>query len=294
MDGTLTVTAPTYDAMIRQATERFQEAGIDEARPNAMMLMLHAFGDTRAALIAAGASPVPKGVEEKFLSAVERRVKREPLQHILGTTHFYGLEFHSDPRALIPRIDSEVVAETALSLIHRERAEVIADLGTGTGCLLGAILWNRPLAVGTGVEADPAAASLARENFDVLGLERRARVFEGHWLDWTGWGGADLIISNPPYIASAEIESLAPEVRDHDPHAALDGGADGLSAYREIIRLAGEQMKTGAWLVLEIGHDQRAAVLALLAAAGFADMGHKADLGGNDRCVWGRAKGSVR
>lgn len=288
------MTAPTYDALIRQASERFREAGIDEARPNAMMLMLHAFGDTRAALIAAGASPVPKAVEEKFLAAVERRVKREPLQHILGTTHFYGLEFRSDPRALIPRIDSEVVAETALSLIHRERAEVIADLGTGTGCLLGAILWNRPLAVGTGVEDDPAAASLARENFDVLGLAGRAKVFEGHWSDWTGWGGAGLIISNPPYIASAEIESLAPEVRDHDPHAALDGGADGLHAYREIIRLAGEKMKTGAWLVLETGHDQRAAVLALLEAAGFVELGHKADLGGNDRCVWGRAAGSVR
>lgn len=288
------MTAPTYEALIRQATERFREAGIDEARPNAMMLMLHAFGDTRAALIAAGASPVPRRVEEVFLAAVDRRVKREPLQHILGTTHFYGLEFRSDPRALIPRIDSEVVAETALSLIHRERAEVIADLGTGTGCLLGAILWNRPLAVGTGVEDDLAAASLARENFDVLGLSGRASVFEGHWSDWGGWGTAGLIISNPPYIASADIESLAPEVRDHDPHAALDGGADGLRAYREIIRLAREQMKAGAWLVFEIGHDQRAAVQALLEAAEFAELGHKADLGGNDRCVWGRAPGSVR
>ncbi|MFN4225280.1 MAG: peptide chain release factor N(5)-glutamine methyltransferase [Hyphomonas sp.] len=288
------MTAPTYDALIREAAERFRAAGIDEARPNAMMLMLHVFGDTRAALIAAGNAPVPKALQEKFLAAVERRLKREPLQHILGTTHFYGLEFRSDPRALIPRIDSEVVAETALSLIHRERAEVIADLGTGTGCLLGAILWNRPLAVGTGVEADPAAASLARENFDVLGLSGRASVFEGRWSDWTGWRGADLIISNPPYIASAEIESLAPEVRDHDPLVALDGGADGLRAYREIVRLAGERMKAGAWLVMEIGHDQRAAVQSLLAAAGFAEMGHRADLGGNDRCVWGRAAGSVR
>ena len=282
------MTTPTYDALIRQAAERFREAGISEARQNAMMLMLHAFGDTRAALISEGPSPAPKRVEEKFLAAVERRLAREPLQHILGTTHFYGLEFRTDARALIPRIDSEVVAETALSLVPRDHAVVVADLGTGTGCILGAVLWNRPLAAGTGVEADPNAAALARENFDILGLARRAHVFEGHWDDWPDWGRADLIVSNPPYIASAEIESLEPEVRDHDPRAALDGGADGLAAYRDIIFTGAARMKPGAALVLEIGHDQRNAVLDLMAGAGFADLGHRPDLGGNDRCVWGR------
>jgi release factor glutamine methyltransferase len=283
-----------YDALIRQAADRFRAAGIDDARQNAMMLMLHAFGDTRAALMAAGASPVPKAVEDVFLAAVERRLLREPLQHILGTTHFYGLEFRSDPRALIPRMDSEVVAETSLSLIPKDHMVVVADLGTGTGCLLGAILWNRPLAVGTGVEADPGAAALAHENFDILGLSGRAHVFGGTWDQWTGWDTVGLIVSNPPYIASAEIESLAPEVRDHDPRLALDGGSDGLAAYRDLISTGAAKMASGAALVLEIGHDQRAAVLDLMARAGFTGLGHRLDLGGNDRCVWGFAPGPAR
>lgn len=280
--------------MIRRATERFRAAGIADARQNAAMLMLHAFGDTRAALLAAGASPVPETTQEVFHAAVERRLLREPLQHILGTTHFYGLEFRSDPRALIPRMDSEVVVETALCLIPKDHRVVVADLGTGTGCLLGAILWNRPLAVGTGVEADPGAAALARENFDILGLSGRANLFGGPWDRWTGWEAAGVIVSNPPYIATAEIESLAPEVRDHDPRLALDGGSDGLAAYQDLISTGAARMPMGAALVLEIGHDQRAAVLDLLAQAGFTGLGHRLDLGGNDRCVWGFAPGPSR
>lgn len=282
------MTAPTYDQLVRAAAARFEAAGIEDARANAVQLMLHVFGGTRAALISAGNAPAPEAVEEAFLAAAERRLAREPLQHITGTAPFYGLDFLSDARALIPRFDSETVVEQALALLPEDAPARIADLGTGTGCLLCALLVHRPLASGTGVEASPDAASLARENIAALGLQGRATVFDGRWTDWTGWGEAGLIMSNPPYIAHAEIDSLATEVRLHDPHAALDGGPDGLDAYREIIRLGGERMAPGAWLVFEIGHDQRAAVLALMQDAGFADLGHRADLGGNDRCVWGR------
>ena len=285
------MTAPTFDELIRAAAKTLTKAGIEEARQNAMMLMLAAFGDTRAALISAGSSPVPKGVQDAFAAALVRRLTREPVQHILGHTSFYGLEILSDARALIPRVDSEIVVERSLALLPSGIPARVADLGTGTGCLLAAILSNRPLAAGTGVEASPAAASLARENFRQLGLEGRASVFEGSWAHWTGWGEADLIVSNPPYIASREIQSLEPEVRRFDPMAALDGGADGLEAYREIIRIAAARMKPGAPLVLEIGHDQRVPVLALLEAAGFAETAHWRDLGGNDRCVMGRAPG---
>ncbi len=284
--------APTFDELVRAATLQLADAGIPEARQNAMLLMLAAFGDTRAALISEGTSPVPKGVQDAFGAALARRLAREPVQHILGHTGFYGLEILSDTRALIPRSDSEIVVERALALLPSDAKVQVADLGTGTGCLLAAILSHRPMATGTGVEASPAAASLARENFRQLNLESRAGVFEGSWGDWTGWGEADLIISNPPYIASREIESLEPEVRRFDPVAALDGGADGLDAYREIIGIAGARMKSGAPLVLEIGHDQRIAVLALLEAAGFAETAHWRDLGGNDRCVTGRAPGA--
>lgn len=285
------MSAPSFDALIQSAAASFRQAGIADAQQNAVLLMLHAFGDTRAALISASASPVPKGVQDVFEAAVARRLVREPLQHITGMTGFYGLEFITDLRALIPRADSELIVETALSLLPAGKPAFVADLGTGTGCLLAAILHHRPEASGEGVEASPAAASLARENFARLGLGARAKVFDGRWAEWTGWGEADLIVSNPPYIPTRDIDSLEPEVKDFDPASALDGGADGLEAYREIITLGAQQIKPGAPLVLEIGYDQREAVLGLLEGAGFADLGHSADLGGHDRCVWGRAHG---
>lgn len=283
------MTAPTYDELVQSAAARLGEAGVPEARANAMMLMLAAFGDTRAALISAGNQPVPLAVEAAYETALSRRLKREPLQHIIGSTGFYGLEFITDARALVPRPDSELIVETALDLLPGDKPAIVTDLGTGTGCLLAAILSNRPLATGTGVDASADAVSLAQENFNRLGLAGRAQVFAGRWADWPGWGEADLIVSNPPYIATDIIATLAPEVKDHDPALALDGGADGLAAYRDIIARARTGMKRGAPLVLEIGHDQREAVLRLLGDAGFAELGHRADLGGNDRCVWGRA-----
>lgn len=288
------MTAPTFDALIREAARRLEAGGIEDSRKNALTLMLGAFGNGRAALISAGASPVPEMVEEAFRIAVARRLAREPLQHITGTAPFYGLEFICDARALIPRFDSEIVVEQVLDLIAPDAPARVADLGTGSGCLLAAILHNRPAARGVGVEASAAAASLARENFAALGLNGRAAVFDGRWADWGGWGEADLIVSNPPYIVSDVIPMLDPEVRDHDPMAALDGGADGLDAYREIIEIGARRMKTGAPLVLEIGHDQRAAVTGLLQASGFTGIAHRLDLGGNDRCVMGRAPGPRR
>ncbi|HPE48464.1 MAG TPA: peptide chain release factor N(5)-glutamine methyltransferase [Hyphomonas sp.] len=282
------MTAPTFDDLIHAATKRFREAGISDARQNAMLLMLDAFGGTHAALISAGTQSVPQPVQEAFDAAVERRLAREPLQHILGNTFFYGLEIRCDSRALVPRADSESVVEAALSLFGEDVSGSVADLGTGTGCLLAAFLDNRPRASGTGVEASPAAASLARENLEALGLSGRASVAEGSWADWSGWEQTDLVISNPPYIARGEIQGLAPEVRDHDPAAALDGGEDGLDAYREIVALAAARMKPSAWLVFEIGYDQKAAVCRLLETAGFSDIGAARDLGGNDRVVWAR------
>ena len=281
------MTPPTYDALIREASRRFAQAGISEPGQNAMLLMLHAFGDTRAALISAGNAPVPKRVEEEFLAAVARRVLREPLQHIIGTTSFYGLDIRTDARALIPRPDSECVVEAALDRLPKDQPLRVADLGTGTGCLLAALLVQRPLARGEGVEASPAAAELARENLQALDLSGRADIFQGSWTGWQGWATAELIISNPPYIASGMIPALDAEVRDHDPMGALDGGAGGLDAYREIISLAGTAMKPGAWLVLEIGYDQKEAVLHLMTLAGFESLASGQDLGGNDRWVAG-------
>ena len=136
--------APTFDELIRAAAKALTEAGIEDARQNANLLMLAAFGDTRAALISAGNAPVPKGVQDAFAAALVRRLTREPVQHILGHTDFYGLEILSDARALVPRADSEIVVERALAYLPPDADVQVADLGTGTGCLLAAILSQRP------------------------------------------------------------------------------------------------------------------------------------------------------
>ncbi|KCZ85537.1 HemK family methyltransferase [Hyphomonas adhaerens MHS-3] len=278
----------TYQDHLRTGTQRLRAAGIDEASHEVRLMMMAASGLSRTGLISAEADIVPEDIAGRFDEMLRRRQERQPLQHILGTTEFYGLEFACDARALIPRPDSETVVEAALRLVPEDAAMMIADLGTGTGCLLAALLANRPQLRGVGVEASPQAASLARENLSRLGLEDRASVFEGSWADWQDWHAAGLIISNPPYIASAEIAVLAPEVRTHDPMSALDGGADGLEAYREIIGRARQYLKPGAWLVFEIGHDQKEAVSGLMESAEFAEIGASKDLGGNDRAVWGR------
>ena len=272
--------------MLAEGAAQLQAAGIETARLEARWLLAHMAGLQMSDLIMHGRDAVPTKDCKAFRAALARRVAHEPIQHILGTTEFYGLEFLCDARALIPRPDSECVVEEALRRIPADRPVQLADLGTGSGCLLAALLTNRPQAQGWGVEANPAAASLARENLGRLDLSDRADIFEGSWTIWQGWGEADLIISNPPYIASAEIDSLMPEVRAHDPMDALDGGPDGLVAYRQIISLAAAHMKRGAWLVFEIGHDQREAVSTLLQEAGFAEIDSSKDLGGNDRAVW--------
>tara|TARA_R100000365_G_C2748472_1_gene80085 strand:+ start:12185 stop:13021 length:837 start_codon:yes stop_codon:yes gene_type:complete len=272
--------------LLAEGAAQLQAAGIDTARLEARWLLGHVAGLQTSDIIVLGRDIVPTQDCEAFRAVIARRVAHVPIQHILGTTEFYGLEFLCDARALIPRPDSECVVEEALKRIPADRPVLVADLGTGSGCLLAALLANRPHAQGRGVEANLAAASLARENLAKLGLSDRADIFEGSWANWQGWGEADLIISNPPYIASAEIDSLMPEVHAHDPMDALDGGPDGLVAYRQIISLAAAHMKCGAWLVFEIGHDQREAVSTLLQEAGFAAIDSSKDLGGNDRAVW--------
>jgi release factor glutamine methyltransferase len=278
----------TYQELLRDGADRLREAGIEEAGHEVRLMLMAASSLSRTGLISAEPDAVPDEVAVRFDEMLRKRQTRQPLQHILGSTEFYGLEFICDGRALIPRPDSEVVVEAALRRIPEGEAMIVADLGTGTGCLLAATLANRPRVRGVGVEASPQAASLARENLTRLKLQDRATVFEGSWADWPDWQTADLVISNPPYIASSEIAGLAPEVRAHDPVSALDGGEDGLLAYREIVELARVYLKPGAWLVFEIGHDQKKAVSGLLELTEFTEIGASKDLGGNDRAVWGR------
>lgn len=260
----------TYDeALTRSAGQKLVKAGIENGLQEARWLLAHA------------------GPDQPFDALIARRINREPLQHIIGSTPFYTLELKTDRRALIPREDSHEVVTLAQHCIEKasDTALKIADLGTGSGALLAALLSDLPQATGIAVEESADAMSLAQENFDALGLSDRTYSFTGSWTEWTSWSECDLIISNPPYIRSDVIPTLEPEVRDHDPREALDGGADGLDAYREIISLGAQHMKPGAHLVLEIGYDQRGAVTALLEAADFIEIRQKKDLGGQDRAV---------
>ncbi|MEL8054747.1 MAG: peptide chain release factor N(5)-glutamine methyltransferase [Pseudomonadota bacterium] len=222
---------------------------------------------------------------ESLNALIKRRVAGEPLQHIIGSTPFYTITLRTDPRALIPRSDSETVVDLALDLTPSGTSWSIADLGAGTGALLLAILHQRPDTSGIAVERSADAAVLLRENISTLKMGDRAKCVQGSWTAWTDWTECDLVVSNPPYIESAVIPTLAPEVRDHDPMDALDGGADGLKAYREIIGLGAQHMKSGAWLVLEIGYDQCDTVTELLEQYGFTGLVHRKDLGGNDRAI---------
>ncbi|MFN4025005.1 MAG: peptide chain release factor N(5)-glutamine methyltransferase [Hyphomonas sp.] len=288
-DERLTGRPETFSAARARIAQALRDAGVGLPGTEVNRMIAHVTGLSVIAEIASDRDTLTPEEVAALDAMLARRLAKEPLQHILGWTWFYGLEIRCDARALIPRPDSECVVDAALGRLPKGAPLRLADLGTGTGCLLAALLSERPEARGTGVEASPEAASLARENFTALGLAARADVFEGSWTGWQGWPVADLIISNPPYIASAVIPELEPEVRRYDPAAALDGGPDGLAAYREIIPLAGAGLRPGAWLVLEIGYDQASAARSLMALSGFENIESGKDLGGNDRWVAGQA-----
>lgn len=276
---------PSYADLIQTGAATLREAGIDDAVRDARQLLLFVTQFTSAELIANERTPASDAHQAGFQRVIAQRQQRTPAAHITGHTDFFGLHLKSDARALIPRPDSECVVELALSLIPAQATWRVADLGTGTGALLAALLTERPQLRGTAVEASIDALHLAAENFQRLDLSDRAQLFCGSWQDWSDWQLCDLIISNPPYICTDVIAALAPEVRDHDPSEALDGGADGLTAYRDIIARAAGQMKPGAHLVFEIGFDQKTAVTRLLESSGFSDLQHVRDLGGNDRAI---------
>ncbi len=274
--------------LLAEATRRLREAGIEAPQREARLLMALAANMSTAELIAKDQEPVPGELAAMFGAMVNKREARIPFQHIAGYTQFYGHKFICDDRALVPRPDSEAVIDVALEVMPRGRGVRIADLGTGSGCLLISLLLERGGVTGVGVDADGGAASLAVQNVRYHKLEERAEILVMPWARWRGWGEVDLIVSNPPYIETCVLSTLEDEVRLHDPAKALDGGADGLDAYREIIDLASAGMRPGSWLVLEIGYDQNAAVAQLLGAAGFTAIGGRKDLSGNDRVVFGQ------
>jgi release factor glutamine methyltransferase len=253
----------------------------DNPRLEARLLLAHALGLTRADLIR---DPNRRVETAAFDALLNRRLRREPLAHILGRREFWSLEFQVSPATLIPRPDSETLIEAALARFAAAPPPArILDLGTGTGCLLLALLHEFPAAFGIGIDIAPDAARLARRNAIQLGLANRAAFAVGDWSDAVA-GRFDLVISNPPYIPAAAIRGLMPEVALHEPRRALDGGTDGCDAYRAILRALPDRLLPGGAAILELGAGQAADVAALARQAGFAAAFHL-DLAGIHRAI---------
>ncbi|HEV7267714.1 MAG TPA: peptide chain release factor N(5)-glutamine methyltransferase [Falsiroseomonas sp.] len=275
----------TVGAFLCQAGQMLRAAAIGHPRMEARMLLGHAMGATAEALLRDPRAPVPPEAVRRFRAALAARLAATPVAHILGRQGFWTLDLAVSPDTLIPRADSETLVEAALEAFPDEEAPLrVLDLGTGTGCLLLAVLAERPRAFGIGVDLVPAAAALATENARRNGLADRAAFLAGDWAAALA-GRFDLVLSNPPDIESAAITGLMPEVARHEPRSALDGGADGLGAYRLIAAALPGLLAPGGAAVIELGAGQRAAVERLATGAGLLPAGCRADLGGIERAL---------
>jgi release factor glutamine methyltransferase len=253
------------------AAAALREARIDTPELDARLLLCHAAGLSHEAYIANARGELAPATLTRLDQAVTRRLKREPVSRITGTREFYGRSFSVRPQALDPRPDTEALIEAALAHVERngwrDKKLKLLDLGTGTGCILVTLLAELPQAEGLGTDLSPATLDLAAANTRRLGVGSRAAFVAADWLDGIE-GQFELILSNPPYIASGEIAGLAQEVAAYDPGLALDGGLDGLDAYRRIAAGAPAVLAEGGRLLVEIGASQAAQVSDIFRAAG--------------------------
>jgi release factor glutamine methyltransferase len=283
----------TIGEALTRAARDLRHAGIERPEAEARILIEAATGRGRGQIIAFPEHPLA-GAERILLEGmIARRRAREPISRILGRREFWSMSFAVSPATLDPRPDSETLVASVLAHISDRRAKLaLLDLGTGTGCLLLALLSELPQAQGLGVDASAEAVATAAHNAADLGLAPRATFRLGDWARDIS-AQFDVIVSNPPYIETTAIEGLAPEVSRYDPHLALDGGADGLAAYRTLIPMAAERLKPGGLLALEIGAGQGGAVRSLALQADLRDLGSAQDLAGTERCLlfarWNRA-----
>ena len=286
---TLIGTRPAVGAALEIATAALRAAGIDSARADAEWLLAGVLGIARSALgLHARALEPPD--DARYAGAVRRRMAREPLQHILGSQAFRHVTVRVNGDAMVPRPETEILAGWALELLPPPpRRPLVIDAGTGGGCIACALAFERPDAEVIALDVSPRAAALARDNVVALGLATRVTVDVSDLFATLGVMQADVIVSNPPYLATGLIDALAPEVSRYDPRLALDGGPDGLAVIRRLVREAPERLISGGALVLETaGGGQLPPVVALLEAQGFVRVETRPDLAGVERFVAGR------
>ena len=282
----------TIDAVRRRLAAHFNAAGLGSAELDARLLVAAALRLDLTGLIAAGKRPLTPDEAGLIETFAARRLRREPVARILGEKEFWGLPLKLSAETLVPRPDTETVVELALEMLGDEQtlsgALRTLDIGTGSGAILLALLSERPGSFGIATDISEAALRTARENAASLGLASRAAFVACSFASALK-GPFDLVVSNPPYIRSADIAQLAEEVRAYDPRAALDGGPDGLAAYRALIPEAAQLLSDGGVLVVEAGYGQAREIEGMMTAAGLAVTGPpQADLAGIPRAVGGR------
>jgi release factor glutamine methyltransferase len=285
------VSGQTVETARRALAARFKSAATDSAELDARILTGHALGLDLTGMISAAQRQLTPDESARLEEFARRRLAGEPVARILGEKEFWGLPLQLSSATLVPRPDTETVVELALELLRAggnlDRRLRIADLGTGSGAILLALLSELPAAQGFGTDISQAALQTARANAARAGLSDRATFIRCDYASGLA-GPFDLIVSNPPYIRTADIDGLAVDIRKYDPPAALDGGADGLDAYRALIPQAAGLLAPGAALVVEAGEGQSAQIQALMTAAGLMPViAPKADLAGIPRAVAG-------
>lgn len=277
--------------VMRRAAHALAEAGVESSGRDARLLVAAATGLGGAELISRPDAPIEQDAHRRLKELIQRRCLREPVSRILGERAFFGRSFKITAATLDPRPDSETLIETALDLADangwRSRQLRILDVGTGSGSLLVTLLAELPLATGVGTDLSARALEVAADNARRLGVLGRAEFEQRDALDGVE-GQFDLVVCNPPYVATGEIAGLAPEVRDHDPPEALDGGGDGLDIFRKIIPALVRVVACG-WVIFEVGAGQAAAVTALLRRSvpgtRRGELLYREDLGGHTRSV---------
>ncbi len=276
----------------RHLAQAFRAAGLDTPDLDARVLVGHALGLDASGVATASDRRLTAGEARQLEASLARRLAREPVARIVGRKEFWGRDFLIGPATLVPRPETELVVETALGLgdafEQRRRPLRVADLGTGSGAILISLLAEWPEAIGVGTDIDPRALDIARNNARRLGVDDRAGFVAGDFGSALG-GGFDLVVSNPPYVRTSDIEALAPEVRDYDPRRALDAQADGLAAYRALARDIVRLLAPRGIVVVEVGQGQASFVSSLFRAVGLAMWGDpRRDLAGIERVLCAR------
>ena len=287
----------TLNGLLKNGQKILEQSGIREAGLDAWLLLEYITGKSRAYYFAHGDEGVTEETACRYQELIRKRAEHIPLQHLTHQAFFMGYEFYVNEDVLVPRQDTETLMEAALELLKGNKAPRILDMCTGSGCIITSLMLEVPEASGTGVDLSEKALEVAIRNARELGTADRTKFVKSDLFSAENFSkkdnaekvtGYDMLISNPPYIPSGEIEGLMEEVRLHDPRMALDGMEDGLYFYREITRQAMDHIRPGGWLLYEIGCEQGKDVKELLEKEGFIKTEIRQDLCGLDRVVLGQ------